>query len=88
MNSVLAGVACDGCSLLLLLLLLLLLFILGAAPFFMSERATEKLRSRKTKPQTYNLDMNLIGELLAELQPSVLQHEMHCSCPILYPTWT
>ncbi|KAF6263065.1 pyridoxal phosphate-dependent transferase [Scenedesmus sp. NREL 46B-D3] len=34
----------------------------GAAPFFLSERALEKLRSRKTKPQTYNLDMNLIGD--------------------------
>jgi alanine-glyoxylate transaminase/serine-glyoxylate transaminase/serine-pyruvate transaminase len=42
----------------------LLLLPPGAAPFFMSERAMDKLRSRKTKPQTYNLDMNLIGECL------------------------
>ena len=34
----------------------------GAAPYFMSERAMEKLHSRKTKPATYNLDMNLIGD--------------------------
>lgn len=34
----------------------------GAAPFFMSDRAMEKLQSRKTKPATFNLDMNLIGD--------------------------
>ncbi|KAF8062065.1 Agxt [Scenedesmus sp. PABB004] len=34
----------------------------GAAPFFMSERAMEKLQSRATKPATFNLDMNLIGD--------------------------
>jgi alanine-glyoxylate transaminase/serine-glyoxylate transaminase/serine-pyruvate transaminase len=34
----------------------------GAAPYFMSERAMEKLQSRKTKPATFNLDMNLIGD--------------------------
>jgi hypothetical protein len=37
--------------------------VAGAAPFFMSERAIDKLRNRKTKPATYNLDLNLIGEL-------------------------
>ena len=34
----------------------------GGAPFAMSERAMEKLKGRKTKPATYNLDMNLIGD--------------------------
>lgn len=34
----------------------------GAAPFFFSDRAMEKLHSRKTKPATFNLDMNLIGD--------------------------
>ncbi|KAG2495109.1 hypothetical protein HYH03_006719 [Edaphochlamys debaryana] len=34
----------------------------GAAPFFMSERAMEKLAKRKTPPATYNLDLNLIGD--------------------------
>lgn len=34
----------------------------GASPFFFSERAMEKLQSRKTKPATFNLDMNLIGD--------------------------
>ncbi|KAI8464731.1 MAG: alanine-glyoxylate transaminase [Monoraphidium minutum] len=34
----------------------------GGAPFAMSERAMEKLRGRKTKPATFNLDMNLIGD--------------------------
>eukprot|EP00877_Chromochloris_zofingiensis_P003269 jgi/Chrzof1/12943/Cz07g13110.t1 len=34
----------------------------GAAPFFMSERAMTKLKNRKTKPATYNLDMTLIGD--------------------------
>ena len=34
----------------------------GAAPFFMSERAMKKLKGRKTKVATYNLDMNLVGD--------------------------
>jgi aspartate aminotransferase-like enzyme len=34
----------------------------GAAPLFFSQRAVDKLKNRKTKPATYNLDMNLIGE--------------------------
>eukprot|EP00879_Flechtneria_rotunda_P027726 GHRR01029715.1.p1 GENE.GHRR01029715.1~~GHRR01029715.1.p1 ORF type:complete len:219 (+),score=76.37 GHRR01029715.1:723-1379(+) len=34
----------------------------GAAPFFFSERALEKLHSRKTKPATFNLDLNMIGD--------------------------
>jgi alanine-glyoxylate transaminase/serine-glyoxylate transaminase/serine-pyruvate transaminase len=34
----------------------------GAAPFFFSDRAMEKLHSRKSKPATFNLDMNLIGD--------------------------
>ncbi|GBF94809.1 hypothetical protein Rsub_07981 [Raphidocelis subcapitata] len=34
----------------------------GGAPFAMSARAMEKLKGRKTKPATYNLDMNLIGD--------------------------
>jgi hypothetical protein len=66
----------------------LLLLLPGAAPFFMSERAMDKLRSRKTKPQTYNLDMNLIGErssncaaflprLLRLLMQPQVQHR-HC----------
>jgi len=34
----------------------------GAAPFFMSERALNKLMNRKTKPATFNLDMTMIGD--------------------------
>jgi alanine-glyoxylate transaminase/serine-glyoxylate transaminase/serine-pyruvate transaminase len=34
----------------------------GAAPYFMSQRAMDKLQSRATKPATFNLDMNLIGD--------------------------
>ncbi|KAL3150996.1 hypothetical protein ABBQ38_012869 [Trebouxia sp. C0009 RCD-2024] len=34
----------------------------GAAPFFMSDRAMKKLKGRKTKVATYNLDMNLVGD--------------------------
>ncbi|KAK9813216.1 hypothetical protein WJX72_010906 [[Myrmecia] bisecta] len=34
----------------------------GASPFFMSERAVQALQARKTKPATYNLDLNLIGD--------------------------
>jgi alanine-glyoxylate transaminase/serine-glyoxylate transaminase/serine-pyruvate transaminase len=36
----------------------------GASPLMFSERAVAKLQGRKTKPATYNLDMNLIGEVL------------------------
>jgi alanine-glyoxylate transaminase/serine-glyoxylate transaminase/serine-pyruvate transaminase len=34
----------------------------GAAPLLLSERALRKLKGRKTKPATYNLDLNLIGD--------------------------
>eukprot|EP00798_Chlamydomonas_sp_ICE-L_P006579 gene6579-3231_t len=34
----------------------------GASPFFLSDRAMEKVLKRKTKPATYNLDINLIGD--------------------------
>ena len=34
----------------------------GAAPFMMSERAMQKLKGRKTKPASYLLDMNLMGD--------------------------
>jgi alanine-glyoxylate transaminase/serine-glyoxylate transaminase/serine-pyruvate transaminase len=42
-------------------MLLVLLLLPGAAPFFMSQRAVDKLKGRKTKPATYNLDLNLIA---------------------------
>jgi hypothetical protein len=32
---------------------------------FFSERALEKLLSRKTVPATYNLDLNLVSVLIA-----------------------
>lgn len=34
----------------------------GAAPLFMSERALEKIQNRKTKPATYAMDLNLVGD--------------------------
>jgi alanine-glyoxylate transaminase/serine-glyoxylate transaminase/serine-pyruvate transaminase len=34
----------------------------GASPLMFSERALQKLKSRKTKPATYNLDLNLVGD--------------------------
>lgn len=34
----------------------------GAAPLFLSERALNKIQSRKTPPATYNLDLNLVGD--------------------------
>ncbi|KAG1673233.1 hypothetical protein FOA52_013113 [Chlamydomonas sp. UWO 241] len=34
----------------------------GGAPLFLSERAMEKLQSRKTPVATYNLDLNLVGD--------------------------
>lgn len=34
----------------------------GAAPFFMSEKAMQKLKARKTKVASYYFDMNLVGD--------------------------
>jgi hypothetical protein len=34
----------------------------GAAPLFLGERAMAKLKGRQSKPATYNLDLNLIGD--------------------------
>lgn len=34
----------------------------GGAPFFLSPRALEKVKSRKTKVRSYYLDMNLVGD--------------------------
>lgn len=34
----------------------------GGAPLFLSERALNKIKSRKTPPATYNLDLNLVGD--------------------------
>jgi alanine-glyoxylate transaminase / serine-glyoxylate transaminase / serine-pyruvate transaminase len=34
----------------------------GSAPLFLSDRAVEKLKSRKTKVRSYYLDMNLVGD--------------------------
>ncbi|KAK9796979.1 hypothetical protein WJX73_006302 [Symbiochloris irregularis] len=34
----------------------------GAAPLMFGQRALDKLKGRKTKPATYNLDLNLIGD--------------------------
>ncbi|BDA46134.1 Serine-pyruvate aminotransferase, mitochondrial [Coccomyxa sp. Obi] len=34
----------------------------GGAPLFLSQRALDKVRARKTKPGSYNLDLNLIGD--------------------------
>ncbi len=34
----------------------------GGAPLFLSQRAVDKLKARKTKPGSYNLDLNLVGD--------------------------
>jgi alanine-glyoxylate transaminase/serine-glyoxylate transaminase/serine-pyruvate transaminase len=34
----------------------------GGAPLFLSERALQKITSRKTPPTSYNLDLNLVGD--------------------------
>lgn len=34
----------------------------GAAPLFLSQRALDKIKSRKTKVRSYYLDMNLVGD--------------------------
>lgn len=46
----------------------------GAAPFFLSQRAADKLRGRKTKPGTYNLDLNLIGDYWGWWKPARSYH--------------
>ncbi|WIA13100.1 hypothetical protein OEZ85_006700 [Tetradesmus obliquus] len=46
----------------------------GAAPFFMSQRAVDKLKGRKTKPATYNLDLNLIADYWGWFKPARSYH--------------
>lgn len=46
----------------------------GAAPLFFSQRAVDKLKNRKTKPATYNLDMNLIGDYWGWWKPARSYH--------------
>jgi alanine-glyoxylate transaminase/serine-glyoxylate transaminase/serine-pyruvate transaminase len=46
----------------------------GAAPFFMSQRAVDKLKGRKTKPATYNLDLNLIADYWGWFKPQRSYH--------------
>eukprot|EP00878_Enallax_costatus_P007361 GHUV01007710.1.p1 GENE.GHUV01007710.1~~GHUV01007710.1.p1 ORF type:complete len:415 (+),score=114.74 GHUV01007710.1:230-1474(+) len=46
----------------------------GAAPFYMSQRAVDKLKSRKTKPATYNLDLNLIADYWGWFKPQRSYH--------------
>lgn len=48
--------------------------LLGAAPFFMSQRAVDKLKGRKTKPATYNLDLNLIADYWGWFKPQRSYH--------------
>lgn len=48
----------------------------GAAPLFLGERALEKLKGRATKPATYNLDLNLIGDYCERCWIALLG----CSC--------
>jgi len=45
-----------------------------------SQRALEKLRARKTKPGSYNLDLNLVGDYWCVLQVLLLL-VMICSVP-------
>eukprot|EP00878_Enallax_costatus_P009509 GHUV01009937.1.p1 GENE.GHUV01009937.1~~GHUV01009937.1.p1 ORF type:complete len:239 (+),score=43.89 GHUV01009937.1:264-980(+) len=51
-----------------------LLSLPGAAPFYMSQRAVDKLKSRKTKPATYNLDLNLIADYWGWFKPQRSYH--------------
>ena len=34
----------------------------GGAPLFLSQRALDKVRARKSKVTSYNLDLNLVGD--------------------------
>lgn len=40
--------------------------ISGAAPLFLSDRAMQKILDRKTKPATYAMDLNLVGDYWGE----------------------
>ena len=48
----------------------------GAAPLFFGERALAKLKARKTKPVSYQLDLNLVGNYWGWFpdQPRVYHH--------------
>lgn len=52
----------------------------GAAPLFFSQRAVDKLKNRKTKPATYNLDMNLIGKYRSCTASALLQECSSTTC--------
>ena len=57
----------------------------GGAPLFFGPRALEKLRNRKTKPTSYNLDLNLIG-ILTTSQPFAHRKAM-CNCCVRHARW-
>ena len=46
----------------------------GAAPLFFGERAMAKLKSRKTKPTSYQLDLNLVGNYWGWDGPRTYHH--------------
>ncbi|KAF8067361.1 hypothetical protein HT031_002409 [Scenedesmus sp. PABB004] len=46
----------------------------GASPFMLSQRAVDKLRSRRTKPATYNLDLNLIADYWGWFTPGARKY--------------
>ena len=61
--------------------------ISGAAPLFLSDRAMQKILDRKTKPATYAMDLNLVGDYWGErtevvvlVVPSVCQSSAMNGC--------
>jgi alanine-glyoxylate transaminase / serine-glyoxylate transaminase / serine-pyruvate transaminase len=44
----------------------------GGAPFFLSPRALEKVKARKTKVRSYYLDMNLVGKSIGHYHHSYI----------------
>lgn len=46
----------------------------GAAPLFLGERAVAKLKARKIKPISYNLDLNLVGTYWGWFGPRAYHH--------------
>jgi hypothetical protein len=53
--------------------------ISGAAPLFLSDRAMQKILDRKTKPATYAMDLNLVGDYWGE-RTGLVVVVVPCNC--------
>ena len=59
----------------------------GGAPLFLSQRALDKVRARKSKVTSYNLDLNLVGDYWGWFGSRSYHHtgmvSLWCACGLL-----